>query len=103
MIKKKIFIWLSLFLIAVLFLLQSIKKNAFQYATFKTQSGWGYNILVKNRIVIHQETIPSIATEKSFSSQMQASKAAKIVSAKLTAGKMPSLSTTEIRSILEEQ
>lgn len=104
MTKKKLLTWLSLCLIAGLVLVQSTKKKKpISYTTFKTQTGWGYNVLVKNTVVIHQENIPALAANKGFTTQGQANKAAEIVSEKLSSGKIPSLTATEVQSILEEQ
>ena len=81
----------------------SVKDKAAGYKTFETKAGWGYNILVKNKIVIHQENIPALATGKGFNTQQQADEAAAIVSKKISAGKIPSLSVAEVQSILNKK
>jgi len=85
-----------------LILFQSAKEKPVRYTTFQTQTGWGYNILVKNRIVIHQETIPALAVDKGFATQQEAGQAAQLVSEKLSSGEIPSLSVAEVQSILKQ-
>ena len=103
-IKRRLLVGVSGCLIVGLIFIQSTtKENKISYATFQTQSGWGYNIMAENKIVIHQENIPSLAVDKSFSTQQQANKAAEIVSKKLASGKIPSLTVQEVKSILEEK
>lgn len=103
MTKKILLALISLCLVVGLLLVQPAKKKIIGYTTFKTQSGWGYDILVKNKIIIHQENIPALAEDRGFTTQQQAYRAAGIVSEKLSSGKMPSLSVTEVQSILEEK
>lgn len=66
---------------------------------FKTNNGWGYNIMVDNKIFIHQENIPAFAGNQSFTSKDDAIKTANLVIKKLVAGNFPSLSAEEIMGL----
>lgn len=66
---------------------------------FKTGNGWGYDIMVDKKIFIHQETIPAIAGNRSFSSQHDAVKTGNLVVKKLVGGKFPSVTSEEITAL----
>ena len=66
---------------------------------FKTGNGWGYDIMVDKKIFIHQETIPAIAGNRSFSSEHDAVKTGNLVVKKLVKGKFPSLTSEEITKL----
>lgn len=103
MTKKRITALAGLLLIACFIIVISTKDKAVSYKTFETKTGWGYNILVKNKIVIHQENIPALAIDKGFDTQQQASSAAEIVSKKIVSGEIPSLSIAEVQSIIQNK
>lgn len=66
---------------------------------FRSNSGWGYTITAKDGFIIQQPYIPAILGQKSFDSQDQARKTAKMVLEKLNKGKNPSLSLSELDSL----
>jgi len=66
---------------------------------FKSGNGWGYNITVDNNIYIHQETIPAIAGNYTFTSKEDAIKTGRLVVKKLVTGAFPSLSSEEIMGL----
>ncbi len=70
-----------------------------EYAVFHTNEGWGYNILVDKKLVIHQQNIPVMAEKKGFSQEAFAQKAAESVVDKLKNNKLPTLSYAEINKI----
>lgn len=74
--------------ITVVMLLQD-KPAQLQYNCFQTAGGWGYNILVNDKIIIHQPAIPGIAGNKSFTTQQQAQDVAQIVIEKIKSGHQP--------------
>jgi hypothetical protein len=80
----------------------SIKKghNAVHYETFYTQHGWGYNIITKDKILIHQDVIPVLNEQKGFNSKWQAEKAAMLVIKKIKAKEFPQLTEPEIQLLL---
>lgn len=74
----------------------------FSYKLFKTADGWGYDILVNDKLQIHQELMPVVDEQKSFPKQAQAKQAALLVIKKLHAGKNPAISRPELEQILKE-
>lgn len=102
MIKRIGFI--AVIVVACLFLLMgSAKRTAgLRHETFQTSGGWGYNILLDKRVIIHQETVPAEATQKGFETKAQAQATAGLVIRKLKQKKMPSVTTEEMERIKEE-
>lgn len=75
------------------------KEPVFSYKIFKTESGWGYDILVDDTLQIHQDFMPVVTEKKSFANEAQAGEAAILVIQKLKAGKNPALSRNELELI----
>ncbi len=86
--------------------LQSI-PNASNYSTqvflvdsLNPKSGFGYNVLVDNKIFVHQPSIPSIPGNKTFDTKEKAELVANLVAMKLKNNIMPpSISKTELDSL----
>ena len=103
---------ISLFGIVVLFSLaltgcktsdresSAIKTPELKVETFPTDSGWGYNILAGEKIVIRQEIIPAVQKNEAFQSSDDAKKVAALVVKKLKSGDLPSVTPVEIDSLL---
>ncbi len=62
---------------------------------FKTEIGWGYDILLNGKPFIHQPHIPGISGNKGFDSEGKAQKAADFIKFKIKNKIMPP-SVTEI-------
>ena len=75
------------------------KRNEINYKIFRQSGGWGYDIVVNRKLVIHQEYIPVIAQKKEFPTEIQAREAAQLVVQKLKNNKLPTLSCAEINQI----
>jgi hypothetical protein len=75
------------------------KHQSISYRTFEAANGWGYDILVNEQIVIHQDRIPAIGNRKGFTNAAQAAAAASMVIQKIQHGKLPSLTSTELKTI----
>jgi len=73
--------------------------NKIDYKTFHTSEGWGYDIFVSEKLVIHQQYVPAKAQKKGFSLEALAKKAAESVVDKLKNNKLPTLSSAEISQI----
>lgn len=79
---------------------KNIKKQEYVTARiFEGRLGWGYDILVKGRIFIHQETIPALETNKGFETREQAEQASRIILQKLQQGKPPILTKLDAQHI----
>lgn len=76
------------------------EKGQAGYEAFHTSKGWGYNVLVDGRVLIHQETVPGQAGTNGFKTKPQAEAVAKLVMQKMRRGNgMPSVTTEEVESV----
>lgn len=93
---RKLF-WKNLFFISFFLLLSSCsKKEILQAESIKTESGWGYTISYKDKILIKQTIIPVISETKSFSSEDDALKVASLVVQKLNQNRSPSVTKNDL-------
>lgn len=106
---KRLYIILAASLLVVVFItvyLSQAKKNStnnnilpVESATFKVAGGWGYNILVDQKIFIHQEEIPAIGGNKVFIKKEDAENTAALIVQKISNKKVPSVSKGELDSM----
>jgi hypothetical protein len=80
----------------------SADRSDYPYAVnvFLSEGGWGYDILLNGRTIIHQPYIPVITGSYPFKTRIMAEKAGRIMAYKLHTGKAPGLTGIELRSIL---
>jgi hypothetical protein len=78
---------------------KSEHTSPYKSRIYTVTNGWGYDILVKDTLFIHQESIPAIEGNKPFSSKSQAMEAASLLISKLKKGESPSFSQSEIEQI----
>ena len=64
-------------------------KNGLSYNCFKTATGWGYDVLVNDHIIIHQPVIPGAQGTNGFSTEQAAGDDAKSVIEKIKSGEYP--------------
>jgi hypothetical protein len=65
-----------------------------------TKNTYGYNIYVDNKLLIHQQNIPGIATNEGFRIKNDALKVANLVIEKLKKGQMPpAISIDELKKL----
>ncbi|MES1218671.1 MAG: DUF4907 domain-containing protein [Bacteroidota bacterium] len=67
---------------------------------FKVTNGWGYDVLVNDTIVIHQESVPVLQHKLVFEQKEQAEKTAQLVVKKLKSGSPPTLTKFDLEKIL---
>ncbi|MET3029252.1 DUF4907 domain-containing protein [Flavobacterium sp. UW10123] len=72
------------------------KKEALTSSSFKTNSGWGYTIAYKEKVLIKQSIIPVINNIKSFETEKDALKVADLVKQKLTQNLSPTVTKNEL-------
>ena len=61
---------------------------------------WGYDILVDNKMKIHQPCIPGLPGNKGFKTKIKAEKVAKLAIEKMNNGeKLPSITTEELKKL----
>ncbi|WP_223709382.1 DUF4907 domain-containing protein [Flavobacterium potami] len=97
---KKFFqnnIWKNLMLFVFVMLFTACtKKEALTTAAFKTNSGWGYTITYKEKILIKQTIIPVISDNKSFETEKDALKVADFVKQKLKQNLSPTVTKNDL-------
>ena len=101
MTKGRVLVLLSLILLLLLAVSGFVKKeqSTFVVSVFKSEGGWGYNIIKDEKIYIHQSYIPVIQQNIPFNSYLKAYKAGKMVIRKLEKKMSPALTKEEIESI----
>lgn len=100
-INTKQFFWSKiqknlLLFILVLQIVSCTKKEVFKTESFKTNTGWGYSISYKDKIIIKQSIIPVINDNKSFSTEKDALKTAHFVVEKLKQNLSPTVTKNEL-------
>ncbi|WP_091492843.1 DUF4907 domain-containing protein [Flavobacterium phragmitis] len=85
-----------LFFIFFLFFISCTKKEALTSASFQTNSGWGYTIAYKEKILIKQSVIPVISENKSFATEGDAMKVADLVKQKLKQNLSPAVTKKDL-------
>lgn len=78
------------------------KKNTNRYDSrvFKVVNGWGYDILVNDKLIIHQESVPVLENKQPFQKSDEAMQTAQLVVTKLKKGEPPSLTKFDLEKII---
>lgn len=90
-IQKNLIVFILLLLFAA-----CTKKETLTAASFKTNSGWGYTIAYKEKVLIKQSIIPVISDTKSFETESDALKVADFVKYKLKQNLSPTVTKNEL-------
>ena len=72
------------------------QKEALTARSFKTNSGWGYTIAYKEKVLIKQSIIPVISDTKSFQTESDALKVAGLVKQKIKQNLSPTVTKNEL-------
>jgi len=67
---------------------------------FEGFNGWGYDILVDDKLFIHQESIPVLQGKAGFPKKEQAAQTAQLIINKLKQGQVPAVTTFELEKII---
>jgi len=104
---KKYWIYLVFIISLLVFIVSSIykkkekntdqKRFAISVRTFKTEIGWGYDILVNDSSMIHQDIIPGVQGKKGFNSEEDAAKIGNLVLEKIKQKRLPSITLQELK------
>ena len=86
---------LMLFTILLIFV-SCTKKEVLTTSVFKTNSGWGYTIAYKEKVLIKQSVIPVISDNKSFETESDALKVADFVKQKLKQNLSPTVTKNDL-------
>jgi hypothetical protein len=83
------------------FLLSDGTANAslLSYQCFKTNEGWGYNILAGKKIIVHQPFIPGVSGHAGFKQEQQAANVARIVIEKIKSGQLPVINHQQLQHL----
>jgi hypothetical protein len=101
MINKKVFLCATLFLIATVIILLSIKqRQEYHIKLFKSEHGWGYDISIGKNLFIHQPYMPAVSGQVAFINRKSARETALLVVKKLKNKQSPGISSGELRSIV---
>ena len=84
--------------VAIPFFYFGHKKNI-DYKIFHAPSGWGYDILVDKKLIIHQECVPVLAQKKGFATEESAKAVAKVVVQKLRNNEQPTITYAELTHV----
>ncbi len=66
---------------------------------FQSNDGWGYNILMDDRVFIRQDIIPALHDVKGFSSKQDAEAVGNLMLSKLKNKKMASVNIEELKEL----
>ncbi len=93
----------------ILFVLSVIIFSISQYRKYKTRSvyvkarqinsGWGYDIYVKDSVYISQDIIPSINGRKTFVTKTDAEKVGELMVLKMKKNQIPNVTEHELDSL----
>jgi hypothetical protein len=72
-----------------LLVLKPAPKQGLHYNVFKAENGWGYDVLVNERIFIHQPFIPGKPGNSGYRTKEEAAAGAKTVIESLKSGENP--------------
>ena len=103
--KRTIFriIILCFFVLIIALILHHKESNYNQYFNYKVYAtgndGWGYNIMIHDRVLIHQDCIPVIEGSKPFSTRRSAKRTARYVIKKLKSKQRPYLTKEDLEKL----
>jgi hypothetical protein len=68
--------------------------------TYQVAFGWGYDIFIDSKLIVHQTNIPALPGNSGFKTEADARKVAELAVVKIRKNIMPpSLSTEELKSV----
>jgi len=76
------------------------RGHFYDVVSYRSGDGWGYDIIRKGKVRIHQPFMPAIEGEKPFPDKVSARKTARLVIRKMKNREMPSVKPEEIKNIL---
>ena len=78
-------------------------REGFRSKVIRVEGGWGYDIFLDKKVVIHQPFIPAISGAKPFPSKKSARKAAQVVIDQFIDTGSPSLTKEMVEEILKDE
>jgi hypothetical protein len=98
--KKKAIIFALFLVIIVVSATLAGRGHFYEVDLFKSGDGWGYDILKKDNIYIHQPFLPAVEGQVPFPDKKSAKKTAQLVIKKIRNHKLPAITKEEIKSVL---
>jgi len=92
------FIIISAFLIYVV-IQQDSSDDQVKVKTYRVAQGWGYKIMIKDKVIIDQPFIPVLAGTDPFPTRRSAFRAGMLVKQKLLNNKLPTLSIKDLEKL----
>jgi hypothetical protein len=89
----------SLLIIAGI-IINSARNNHLRVEVITSRNGWGYDVLHKNKIIIHQPFIPGVSGQVVFEDKSSARKTGSLVKKKLENRQVPTITQFELDSLL---
>jgi hypothetical protein len=86
--------------VCILFIGKKDKQQEITSQVFHRANGWGYDILVDEKLFIRQESVPTQTGNAGFPSKEQAEKTALLIINKMKRGDHPTVTTFELQQIL---
>jgi len=100
--KKKAIIFALFTVIIVVSITLAGKGHFYELDLYRSGDGWGYDILKKEKIFIHQPYIPATEGHVPFPDKKSATKTGRLVIKKIRNHKSPAVTKEEIESIIKE-
>ena len=102
MIDKKKPLIFALFLVIIIVTITLAGRGHFyEISLFKSEDGWGYDILKKDNVYIHQPYMPAVEGQVPFRDKISARKTGRLVIKKIRNHKSPAITKEEIKSVLK--
>ena len=79
---------------------QDVKRKKITAKVFQGLNGWGYDILVNDKLFIHQESVPAQQGKAGFPEKKQAEHTARLIINKMERGELPTVTTFELEQII---
>jgi len=103
MIDRKKAIILALFaVISGVSITLAVRGHFYDVELYKSGDGWGYDILKKDNVYIHQPFIPAVEGEVPFPDRKSAKKTGRLVIKKIRNKESPAVTKEEIQSIVKK-
>jgi len=103
MINKKILAAIVILFILIAFgVFINYRNHHFSVDLIESNQGWGYNILFRNKVIIHQPYMPAMGGQIAFQNKNAAKKTALLVVKKLRNNQSPGIKAEELNSIIKD-
>jgi hypothetical protein len=78
---------------------QATQSGKIKVRTYQVSEGWGYQVIVKDKVYIDQPFIPVLQGKKAFPDRKSASRAGNMVKQKLLNRELPALTGEDLKHL----